>query len=133
MALVVRCRVQSAAVLAPTERRAHARHAIDLRVILYLGQTMLPGRLAELSQGGMFVRSALLPERARAVLTLRIAGIACVAKGRIVRDSHVPGFGVAFETMNERMQRFLADFSGMRAENRPGFLHAVLDPAIDVL
>ena len=90
------------------------------------------GSLRDLSLGGLFAELGR-EIGVRRVVTLNFAlrnDRFCMARGIVVRNEAVRGFGVEFLDLSEPLRAFLLDLYQLREPMRSEFLQSVLDPQI---
>ena len=118
---------------APDERRTSRRFAMRMAIAITVpGGDQCAGMLRDLSLGGLFAQLGREID-VRRVVTLNFMlqnDKFCMARGTVVRNEAVRGFGVEFLDLSDQLRTFLLDLYRLREPMRSEFLQSVLDPQI---
>jgi len=103
------------------DRRKHPRVTISVDVDLESGSNFYTGRARDISEGGVFIESALFaPVGARIDLSLRIAGRRHEIPVEVTwvlydDDGNAVGFGARFLELRRAVRRAILEFMSARA------------------
>ncbi len=116
--------------------RSHPRIAVNLKAKLLEGEQKRPAVLSNIAHGGVFVATSD-PARVGAdvVVRFRLLALECEATGKVVWndvESDTPGFGVQFESKNQRMESFTKSLLILSENLRPLFLADILHARIEL-
>jgi hypothetical protein len=121
----------------PSERRAHTRESLGVRVALHIagGPNVLPALLENISLGGCYFATAMARVSDGALVKLSFSmkpsGV-CGATGRVVRCRVGQGFGVQFDEINEAMREFVGTLACTDEEGRSEVAAAITAPDVQI-
>ena len=122
---------------APSERRAHPRESLGVRVALHIagGPAVLPALLENISLGGCYFATpvAAVSEGAAVSLSfsMRPSGL-CAASGHVVRCRVGHGFGVQFQTINEGLRELVGTLTCTDEDGRAEVAAAITAPDVQI-
>ena len=93
-----------------------------------------PGDLADISRGGLLVRSPVpieLSSRVRISLQV-LPDRTCEGEGEVVRQARDLGFGCEFDELNAELVEFIDDIGRLRDALQGDFLRSVVGPTLTV-